>query len=373
MRLPLLLFISAFLSFSACNQQVTPEEFLDQSRAKLFDPEGLSYHARAMYPSPTGKVDTSSFTLSFEVSESSLIGYDYIAKWKNKFTDKDLIYMNDDYKVVSHLDGIVRFYPDEYAAEEEQDIEKALPIKNSPLRYLKQTDWTFLGDTLMNGQSYKRYMRIEAERVHKENKILTEHHIFIDEASRLLHRFERRNHLNGELSQLVAWDFWNYTFRSTKGSLSYEYPENYTTSLMGADPYENLREAGEKAPDFVSRDENGNIVKLSDYRGKKVLLDFSIIHCGYCLQSLKHFNDAGYELAGNVAPLYINPIDSKEDMTDFSGQFNIPFPVVVSGASEIAEKYGVLSYPVFFLIDEEGIIEKVVTGFDKQFQESLRS
>lgn len=63
--------------------------------------------------------------------------------------------------------------------------------------------------------------------------------------------------------------------------------------------------------------ERGYQIKLADYRGKKVLLDFSVINCGYCIQSMNHFNRKGYQFSDNLVPIYINPLDSSKEMAEF--------------------------------------------------------
>ncbi|MFN1834676.1 peroxiredoxin family protein [Balneola sp. MJW-20] len=373
MKLATLLLLTTSIIISSCDRYLSPEEFLDQARSALYDHEGFTYSSKAFYPNPTGKIDTVQFTVAFERSDSSPIGYNYIISRKSEVGDRDLILTGNDYKVVSHKERLVMFYPEEESEKEEDQVKNALPIKNSMIRYLRQTDWTFAGDTVINDQSYKNYSRIDADYMYNENKILVEQHIFINESSKLIDRFERRNYFNGELAQLVSYEFSDFRPQSANEPLSYDYPDNYRTSLLGASPDENLLKVGQKAPDFVTRDEEGNIIQLADYRGGKVLLDFSIINCGYCLQSLRHFNRDNYEISDELTAVYINPLDSQSAMTEFNNQYNVPFPVILSDAAEIAQKYGAFIYPLFYLIDEEGIIEKVIIGYDEEFQESLKS
>jgi peroxiredoxin len=88
---------------------------------------------------------------------------------------------------------------------------------------------------------------------------------------------------------------------------------------------------------------------------------------------LRHFNQEGYTLSESIAPIYINPIDTQENLKAFDKKVKIPFPIASNNTAQIAQLYGVHSYPLFYLINEEGVIEKVITGFDKDFVESLNS
>ena len=109
---------------------------------------------------------------------------------------------------------------------------------------------------------------------------------------------------------------------------------------------------------------------LKSLRGRKVLIDFSVINCGYCKLALQHFNRDEYELDNKITGIYINPDDSNSEVSDYRDKLPIPFPAI-AGAKKIAKAYGVSSFPTFFLIDERGDIEKVVVGYRSEFLETL--
>ncbi len=370
-----ILLIAVIALIIGCSQNQSPDDFLNSARETLFESDSFDYTTLAITPNPMGGVDTMIFNKSFKQSEKSLIGYDYVIEWRSDFLNKDQVYINNVYRDVDYQNKLVKFYPAEDSLEERSDIQDALPVSNSPISFLKQTDWVFEGDTLIDDQGVKKYLRIENDRVNVNgDTILTEQHIFINTSTRLLERYERRNHLNGDLRQLIVYEYSDYVIDADTDELTYDYPSDYQSApfLVGS-PYKDNLSVGQKAPEFVTRDGQNNLIRLSDYRGKKVLLNFSIIYCGYCLQSLEHFNREDYKISDTVVPIYINPLDSQSDITSFDKKLNIPFPVAYSNPAEIAELYGVLSYPLFYLIDEEGIIEKVINGYDPAFQESIKS
>jgi len=111
------------------------------------------------------------------------------------------------------------------------------------------------------------------------------------------------------------------------------------------------------APDFSLPDITGQQLKLSDYRGKVVLLDFWATWCGPCREEIPHFvelqnksGDRGLQIIGASMD------DGPEPVRDFYRQFKINYPVVM-GNAKIGEIYGgVLGLPIAFVIGRDGRI-----------------
>lgn len=130
---------------------------------------------------------------------------------------------------------------------------------------------------------------------------------------------------------------------------------------------------GDKAPDFEAKDQNGNLIKLSDYKGKKLILYFypkdntptcTTEACNY-KDNYKMLTKKGYEVIGVSA-------DSEKKHQNFIAKFDLPFTLLADTEKEVINAYGVFGPKKFmgkisdsihretFLIDEKGIIEKVI-------------
>ena len=132
-------------------------------------------------------------------------------------------------------------------------------------------------------------------------------------------------------------------------------------------------EIGEMAPDFEALDENNEKVRLSDFRGKRVILYFyPKDNTSGCTAQACSFRDAYAELEKkNAVVLGVSP-DSVESHRRFRTQYGLPFSLLVDPDHKVAELYGALGEKSMyggkymgiirsqFLIDEEGrIVERV--------------
>ncbi|MDR1886726.1 MAG: thioredoxin-dependent thiol peroxidase [Prevotellaceae bacterium] len=130
---------------------------------------------------------------------------------------------------------------------------------------------------------------------------------------------------------------------------------------------------GDKAPDFAGKDQNGNIVRLADYKGKKLVLYFyPKDNTSGCTAEACSLRDSYRALqAAGYAILGVSP-DSEKSHVNFVAKYSLPFPLIADTDKSIAQAYGVWAekklygktYPgivrTTFRIDENGVIEDVI-------------
>ena len=111
--------------------------------------------------------------------------------------------------------------------------------------------------------------------------------------------------------------------------------------------------------DFTLKDMYGRDVKLSDYRGKVVLLNFWATWCPPCLEEIPAFVDlqAKYKKQG-LEIIGVSVSDAREQLPPFAQQHKINYPLLVGqDHDDLMEAYGaVAAIPVSIIIGRNGVI-----------------
>ncbi|MDW8296272.1 MAG: TlpA disulfide reductase family protein [Raineya sp.] len=124
------------------------------------------------------------------------------------------------------------------------------------------------------------------------------------------------------------------------------------------------------APDFELKNLEGKSVKLSDFKGKVVVLDFWATWCGPCVASFPGMKKAAdkYKSDANVVFLFIatseEPRNRTERLKRFIEKKKYDFNVLIDDNDAVAGKFGVMGIPMKFVVNPQGNIMFYSEGFN---------
>ena len=131
---------------------------------------------------------------------------------------------------------------------------------------------------------------------------------------------------------------------------------------------------GDQAPNFQSTDQDGNVISLSNYKGKKLVLFFypkastpgCTVEACNLRDNYQRFQSLGYEILGVSA-------DSAKRQSNFKNKYNFPYPLLADEDKTVINAFGVWGpkkfmgreydgiHRITFVIDENGMVEDVIT------------
>ena len=115
---------------------------------------------------------------------------------------------------------------------------------------------------------------------------------------------------------------------------------------------------GERAPDFVLISTSGKKIRLSDFRGKVVVLDFTATWCGMSREEHNNFAKVNKKYKDRVIFITIDSYsyDTLEDLMRYKRNQGLQWTFVLDNKLEVAKLYGVRQTLSTFVIDKKGIV-----------------
>ena len=125
---------------------------------------------------------------------------------------------------------------------------------------------------------------------------------------------------------------------------------------------ETEEETAELAKDFELQALTGEMVSLSDYKGKPFLVNFWATWCPPCVQEMPLLQEISDEYADELVVLAVNGGDSMELIQTFADAYSYTLTFLVDPENSLSVKYGVRGFPTSFFIDSDGYIQATYIG-----------
>lgn len=147
----------------------------------------------------------------------------------------------------------------------------------------------------------------------------------------------------------------------------------YFSSYTGYKPKEKsqrrpLISATETLPAFTLaefKSKGIDSVQLSSFKGKKVMFEFWIKNCGYCMAAFPGMKSLQSQFGNKAGIVSVNAYEEKDDI-EFFHKREKPQYRMLYGGEKLANKIGVYAYPSVIIIDEQGKVIYSKEGFDEK-------
>jgi len=165
------------------------------------------------------------------------------------------------------------------------------------------------------------------------------------------------------------WNLRNVSLNTPVPDGKFVYAPPADATALDKSPRGEVLAEGTPAPDFAVRDAHGKLVKLSDYKGKTVVLDFWATWCWPCNQSLPHTEEISHSYRDkNVVTLAVAIWDSQKGFDAWIKKHNYPdinFAIDPSpqGKDVASALYHISATPTAYVIDADGKVAKVIAGY----------
>ncbi|MEJ2602062.1 MAG: TlpA disulfide reductase family protein [Gammaproteobacteria bacterium] len=127
---------------------------------------------------------------------------------------------------------------------------------------------------------------------------------------------------------------------------------------------------GQQAPDFALKSLAGENLRLSEYRGDVVMINFWATWCGPCRQEMplldelyNRYERVGFRLLG------VNIDDDPRRATEMARDLGVSFPVLFDDRKEVSRLYQVEAMPVTVILDREGVVRHTHYGYKPGYEE----
>jgi peroxiredoxin len=145
------------------------------------------------------------------------------------------------------------------------------------------------------------------------------------------------------------------------------FPPDFKIAIKGKGEQDKVDMSGKVAPDWTLKDYNGTTVALKDLKSKILIIEFTGIGCGPCHASIQFLRQLITENKSESFELVSIETWSKniEGIKRYCINNNLNHKYLIS-SSEVVKDYQVRGVPVFFILDENRIIRRIVHGYEKE-------
>jgi peroxiredoxin len=114
--------------------------------------------------------------------------------------------------------------------------------------------------------------------------------------------------------------------------------------------------SGATLPDVELTDAAGEVVLLSEYAGRPLIVNVWFSRCAPCRRELSDFATVHGEVGDSIAFVGVDPFDTVDAMLEFAGERGVAYDLLLDPEREFTNAIGIIGYPVTLFVDADGRI-----------------
>ena len=233
-----------------------------------------------------------------------------------------------------------------------------------------------LKDSVVNNKSYAHLKLMVMDTIVKNKPVFTHLTLLIDKKTDLLYYYRNnsKGFIDGTNTYITAFDEYRFTDYLVDATQT----EDLTKQLLPAyfslekpKVFVPLLAKGTALPETLIYNLDGEKIQLSSFKGKVLLINFTLNGCPHCVNSIEtlnafqeKYNNTDFEI------VTINHSDNKEAILKYDKRFGIKYTTYTCDATML-KKYSVPSFPLFYIVDKNGKINSAHNGFSAKIGEQM--
>lgn len=356
------------------------KEILKKTATHLNSTKTIEYESASYYQRPSRKINDSAFAKCFFDfgSDDSLIGarYHFVSKYGEEVFDGTREFStnkNEQVVLYNNQPTVLDATSSYYMQSSIYSLRKLLPEFLSDTSVLIERK----NDRIVDNQNCYTYEILIPGKKPGTGFTLVESE---KDTLNFILLINKKTYLPAAFSRLYPQEYgqWKVVFKNIQFNVfrpdsvwsNDRFPREYIR-LTYDEFYSNIEKTrsltlGKHAPDWTLPMIKGDSLTLSGLKGSLTLLEFWFPYCHGCISSIPDLNEIAnkYEISG-LKVYGIEFQNTKVNLNEYIEKYGIEFPVLYNGKSA-ANEFGVYAAPTFFLIDREGKLIYMRTGFDKE-------
>jgi thioredoxin-related protein len=359
----------------ACSTADTPESVLNDAKDKLANASVISYEYR---------IETNNLFNETRYVDSAKVDFYRISDSQHGFglhvrmSQDDYIYDGFELLMLEHdKSRNVQYDPQEFESDPEY-FSRFTFFANNPMMISNDHEFVAIHDTLVNDQACFGYLEEITRMSNSDTTMMVRYQkwFFIEKEKGDIIQITDITIRERDTLQVVDCFFTDFTYKEEMlafPKMDPKYERGYIKVIEeNADEeftYVPIRE-GEKLSKSMYIDVDGKEISLFGKDDKSCLIMFSFIGCAPCETALKDFKEANYDFSEEINFYYSSFQNESTVLKHYLHKKEFP-NAAFGKESQMIEEFSLYHAPSFVLIDSNGVIQKVMEGYDEEVKRTL--